>query len=30
MTRIEEPDIAAATIKGVTIPEIAIGTASKL
>lgn len=30
MTRIEDPDIAAATIKSVTIPEIAIGTASKL
>jgi hypothetical protein len=30
MTRIEEPDIAAATIKSVTILGIAIGTASKL
>ena len=30
MTRIEEPDIAAAAISGVTTPLIAIGTASKL
>ena len=30
MTRIEEPDIAAAAISGVTTPLIAIGTARKL
>ena len=30
MTRIEEPDIAAAAISGVTMPLIAIGTASIL
>src|SRR4051812_40367270 len=30
MTRIEEPDIAAAAISGVTIPLIATGTASTL
>src|SRR6266700_5322618 len=30
MTRIEEPDIAAAAIRGVTVPLMASGTASTL